>query len=103
MVLKNLPPLPGLIFNCNAYPTLARGATFCRRYAAVVGCASRDILDSSGHRPPLQSMRHPHLKRNAFDDAQYQRRKRVTTRSRVPDNPADRRFIIILQVAAERI
>src|SRR6267142_827538 len=35
-------------------PTLARGATFCRRYAAVFGCASRDILDSVGHRPPLQ-------------------------------------------------
>ncbi|HYR87469.1 MAG TPA: hypothetical protein VE422_25520 [Terriglobia bacterium] len=46
MVLKNLPPLAGLIFNCNAYPTLPRGATLCRRYAAVFGCASRDILDS---------------------------------------------------------
>src|SRR6267142_2446093 len=45
MVLKNLPPLAGLTFNRNAYPTLTRGATFCRRYAAVFGCASRDILD----------------------------------------------------------
>jgi len=36
MVLKNLPPLAGLTFNCNAYPTLARGATFCRRYAAAI-------------------------------------------------------------------
>jgi len=46
MVLKNLPPLARLTFNCHAYPTLARGATFCRRYAAVFGCASRNILDS---------------------------------------------------------
>jgi len=30
MVLKNLPPLAGLTFNCDAYPTLARGATLCR-------------------------------------------------------------------------
>jgi len=55
MVLQNLPPLAGLTFNCNGYPTLTRGATFCRRYAAVFGCASRDILDSAVHRPPLQS------------------------------------------------
>ena len=48
MVLKNLPPVAGLTFNCNAYPTLTRGATLCRRYAAVFGCASRDILDSAG-------------------------------------------------------
>jgi len=47
MVPKNLPPLAGLTFNCNGYPTLTRGATFCRRYAAVFGCASRDILDSA--------------------------------------------------------
>jgi len=54
MVLKNLPPLAGLTFNCNACPTLTRRATFYRRYAAVFGCASRDILDSSGHRPLLE-------------------------------------------------
>jgi len=26
-------------------PHAARGATFCRRYAAVFGCASRDIIE----------------------------------------------------------
>ena len=47
MVLKNLPPLAGLTFNCNVCPTLTRGAAFYRRYAAVFGCASRDILESA--------------------------------------------------------
>ena len=46
VVLKNLPPLAGLTLNCNVYPTLTRGATFCRRYAAVFGCASRNITIS---------------------------------------------------------
>src|SRR6266850_1623029 len=32
----------GANLQLNAYPTLPRGATFCRRYAAVFGCASRD-------------------------------------------------------------
>src|SRR2546426_1076516 len=45
----------------------------------------------------------PHLKRNAFDDPQHQRRKRVLTRSRLSDDLADRWLIIILQVAAYRI
>ena len=51
MVLKNLPPLAGLTLQLQRIPHAARGATFCRRYAAVFGCASRDILDSSDQWP----------------------------------------------------
>src|SRR3989454_1935357 len=55
--LAGTPPNLGGEFqtpNCQFIHTFSRVATFCCRSAALIGCASRDILDSTGRRPPLQ-------------------------------------------------